>query len=149
MVIPASMNQIHGGAQLIRLVLTSISALMIKTLQKALAQPDAFSRLGGPRSPAPRDRAASAVGPGCPKNAGWELPGPWQQGDSPARPRNQQSLLPSRLAAAAPEVFLGCTRSALACSAGRAGSGAGAEDSGARRGGSGRAGSPGSLLGNE
>lgn len=48
MVIPASMNQIHGGAQLIRLVLTSISALMIKTLQKALAQPDVFSRLGGP-----------------------------------------------------------------------------------------------------
>lgn len=46
MVIPASMKQIHGGAQLIRLVLTSISALMIKTLQKALAQPDsAFSSL--------------------------------------------------------------------------------------------------------
>lgn len=46
MVIPASMNQIHGGAQLIRLVLTSISALMIKTLQKALTQPDELSRLG-------------------------------------------------------------------------------------------------------
>lgn len=33
MVIPASMNQIHGEVQLIRLVLTSISTLMIKTLQ--------------------------------------------------------------------------------------------------------------------
>lgn len=33
MVIPVSMNQIHGGVQLIRLVLTSISTLMIKTLQ--------------------------------------------------------------------------------------------------------------------
>lgn len=46
MVIPASVNQIHGGAQLIRLVLTSISTLVIKTLHEALAQPDGFPGSG-------------------------------------------------------------------------------------------------------
>lgn len=45
MVIPASVNQIHGGAQLVRLVLTSINALVIKTLHEALAQPDGFPGL--------------------------------------------------------------------------------------------------------
>lgn len=115
MVIPASMNQIHGGAQLIRLVLTSISALMIKTLQKALAQPDTFSRLGGLPSPAPHTThgADSAMGRQCPKKVGRKLPGPQQQGDIPARPRAWQSLLPSCLAATAPEVFLGFAKKAL------------------------------------
>lgn len=122
MVIPASMNQIHGGAQLIRLVLTSISALMIKTLQKALAQPDAFSRRGGLPSPSPHARADSAVGRGCPKTVGWELPGPQQQGDIPARPRGRQSLPPSCPAATATEVFLGfAVRHSLASPAGEGG----------------------------
>lgn len=58
MVIPASMNQIHGGTQLIRLVLTSISALMIKTLQKAPARLDTFSSSahGGGKPPVPNAR---------------------------------------------------------------------------------------------
>lgn len=50
MVIPASMNQIHGGVQLIRLVLTSISTLMIKTLQTLSPS---IHQAGGPRSPRP------------------------------------------------------------------------------------------------
>lgn len=84
MVIPASMNQIHGGTQLIRLVLTSISALMIKTLQKALAQLDVFSRLGGSSS-----RSARRCAPG---GSSWEAPGPQQQEDIPASPRAPRSF---------------------------------------------------------
>lgn len=62
MVIPASMNQIHGGVQLIRLVLTSISTLMIKTLQTLSPS---IHQAGGP--PSPQARAHPAVGPGCPQ----------------------------------------------------------------------------------
>lgn len=52
MVIPASMNQIHGGVQLIRLVLTSISTLMIKTLQTL--SPSTMHSPGWGVSPPPR-----------------------------------------------------------------------------------------------
>lgn len=95
MVIPASMNQIHGGAQLIRLVLTSISALMIKTLQKALAQPDALPRLGGLPTPG-QTRPGDA---GALKRLVGNSLVPSSRGTPP---RGRQSLLPSRLAATAP-----------------------------------------------
>lgn len=95
MVIPASMNQIHGGAQLIRLVLTSISALMIKTLQKALTQPDVFPCSGSPHSGHPAPGQSQLWDTGAPKKVGW-APCTFQQQD-PAQPwkwHSLQALLP-------------------------------------------------------
>lgn len=101
MVIPASMNQIHGGAQLIRLVLTSISALMIKTLQKALAQPDVLSRLGGLPSLAPSTRQTQLWDVGAlVKLVGNSLV-PSSEGTSPHGPP------------ATPKIFLGFAKNAL------------------------------------
>lgn len=97
MVIPASMNQIHGGTQLIRLVLTSISALMIKTLQKALAQLDVFSRLGGSSS-----RSARRCAPGEVRG---KLPVPSSRRTSPHHHRHPAPALPASRSALLPRLL--------------------------------------------
>lgn len=140
MVIPASMNQIHGGTQLIRLVLTSISALMIKTLQKALAQLDVFSRLGGSSS-----RSARRCAPGEVRG---KLPVPSSRTTSPHHHRHPAPALPASCSALLPRLLqANAHEDPWARKAKR-----GADSSGARspsRSRSGCAGNSGSLFGDE
>ena len=114
MVIPASMNQIHGGAQLIRLVLTSISALMIKTLQKALTQPGSGVSL--PRPPMPQQTQLWDAG--ALKKLVGNSPVPSSEGTPP---HGRGPGRASCLAATAPEVLLGFAKAALTRIPGREG----------------------------